>query len=248
MELWTYRDSSLRGLDLIGFDVEALDGILGTVERAASDAAGGYLVVDAGALAPRGGRVLLPAGVIDTVDLDSERIFVRLTRDKIRSGPEYDWQIPFGEREREQFAAYYGATRAAPTAGRPVSALRPMQAVAALRREPRLGFLSERTKQELYDEAKKLDIPGRSKMSKAELARALEKHGGARPADRSAAEAKPIDVQKFLEGVGYPTGRAELVREAKNQRATAEVRKTLERLPEKRFKTPTEVSEAIGEL
>jgi uncharacterized protein DUF2795 len=55
-------------------------------------------------------------------------------------------------------------------------------------------------------------------------------------------------VQKFLDGVRYPTRRGDLLREAKSSGASAEVRSTLERLPDKRYGAPTDVSEAIGEL
>ena len=246
MEVWTYRDSTVSGLDLTGFDVEALDGMLGRVERTASEATGGYLVVDAGSLAPLGGRVLIPAGVVDTVDVDSERVFVRLTREQIRSAPRYDWQAPLGQRERDEFGAYYAGTRAGTAVGQATRARPPEQASGDGRRERRAPSQTEKTKQQLYDEAKKLGLEGRSKMSKSELARALEQHRGR--ASGSSAKANPIEVQKFLEGVGYPTGKRELVAEAKDQGAGAEVRKTLERLPDKRFETPTDVSEAIGKL
>jgi hypothetical protein len=247
MEVWTYRDSTVRRLDLTGFEVEALDGMLGRVERTASEATGGYLVVDAGSLAPLGGRVLIPAGVIDTVDVDSERVFVRLSREQIRSAPAYDWQAPLGERERQEFGAYYGATRPGTALAEATRARPSRQTAGDGGRERRSASRDEKTKQQLYDEAKKLRIEGRSKMSKAELARAIERHDGA-SASRSSAKANPIEVQKFLEGVGYPTGKGDLVKEAKDQGASAEVRKTLERLPDKRFKTPTDVSEAIGKL
>ena len=245
MEIWAYRDASLRGLDLGGFEVEALDGVVGRVERAASDQTGSYLVVDVGSLAPLGARVLLPAGVVDTVDLDSERLFVRLTRDQIRRAPEYDWRVPLDPSRRERFAEYYG-TRPSPAAAPPEPAPRRLRAAP----EPSPPAKSdstagtERTKQELYDEAKRLGIEGRSKMSKAELARAIERHRGS----GSSAKANPVEVQKFLEGVGYPVGKRDLVREAKSQGASGEVRTTLERLPEKRFESPTEVSEEIGKL
>ena len=47
-------------------------------------------------------------------------------------------------------------------------------AAAARRRGGRPGrSLDDRSRQQLYDEAKKRDIPGRSRMGKAELIRAL---------------------------------------------------------------------------
>ena len=64
----------------------------------------------------------------------------------------------------------------------------------------------------------------------------------------SRARANPVDVQRFLDGVSYPTRKGDLVREAERSGARREVRSTLERLPEERFGSPTDVSEAIGKL
>ena len=58
-------------------------------------------------------------------------------------------------------------------------------------------------------------------------------------------EANPIEVQKFLEGVGYPKTRDQLVKEAERREANAKVLATLSQLPRKRYQTPTEVSEAL---
>lgn len=44
---------------------------------------------------------------------------------------------------------------------------------AAVARRKRTGGTSPKTRQELYDEAKRRNLPGRSKMGRAELARAL---------------------------------------------------------------------------
>ena len=44
---------------------------------------------------------------------------------------------------------------------------------AAVARRKRTGGTSPKTRQELYEEAKRKDLPGRSKMGRAELARAL---------------------------------------------------------------------------
>jgi hypothetical protein len=84
-------------------------------------------------------------------------------------------------------------------------------------------------------------------MNKAQLERAVSNQKG-RKTSGGKQKASPFEVQKFLEAVGYPAGKRELVREAKEQGADARVRSTLERLPDKEFGTPTEVSEAIGAL
>jgi hypothetical protein len=44
---------------------------------------------------------------------------------------------------------------------------------AAVAKRKRTGGSSPKTRQELYDEAKRKNLPGRSKMGRAELARAL---------------------------------------------------------------------------
>lgn len=44
---------------------------------------------------------------------------------------------------------------------------------AAVARRKRTGGSSPKTRAELYEEAKRRDLPGRSKMGRAELARAL---------------------------------------------------------------------------
>jgi hypothetical protein len=46
---------------------------------------------------------------------------------------------------------------------------------AAVAQRKRTGGSSPKTRQELYEEAKRRDIPGRSKMSRSELARALRR-------------------------------------------------------------------------
>jgi uncharacterized protein DUF2795 len=109
------------------------------------------------------------------------------------------------------------------------------------------------TRAKLYEQARKLGIEGRSKMDKAQLARAVgrrqqpssDRRSGER---RRQSPANPVEVQSFLEGVGYPTRKERLVEEARSRGASPDVRQTIERLPERQFASPTEVSEAIGSL
>ena len=85
-------------------------------------------------------------------------------------------------------------------------------------------------------------------MDKAQLARAVNRRRGRSTRGRSPAKANPVEVQAFLEGVGYPVGKRKLLRDAESQGASREVRATLRRLPERQFGSPTEVSRAIGRL
>jgi hypothetical protein len=104
------------------------------------------------------------------------------------------------------------------------------------------------TRDELYEEAKRLGIEGRSKMNKAQLERAVGKSRGRTPSKARAGNANPFEVQTFLEAVGYPASKRELVNEAKERGAHARVRSTLDRLPEEHFDSPAAVSKAIGRL
>jgi hypothetical protein len=56
----------------------------------------------------------------------------------------------------------------------------------------------------------------------------------------------PIELQKYLGGVDYPTDKQTLVKTAKDHGAGDDVVQTLENLPFDRFNSPNDVSEAFG--
>ena len=56
----------------------------------------------------------------------------------------------------------------------------------------------------------------------------------------------PIQLQKYLRGVDYPTDKQTLVKTAKDQGADDDVIQTLESLPFDRYNSPNDVSEAFG--
>ena len=95
MDPWTYGDidtigvDMTRGLDLTGFSVEATDGGIGKVDEATYETSSSYIVVDTGPWI-FGKKVLLPAGVVERVDLDTETVSVSLTKDQIKDSPEFD--------------------------------------------------------------------------------------------------------------------------------------------------------------
>jgi hypothetical protein len=114
-DLWTYRDESIGDIDLTGFEVEATDGGIGKVEEATYELNGSYLVVDTGPWI-FGKTVVIPAGIIDRIDVTNERVFVDLTKEQIKESPEYDAMTGFTDEHRTALGSYYGAT---PVAGRP---------------------------------------------------------------------------------------------------------------------------------
>lgn len=246
--IWAFA-GDVAERQLVGFEVRASDGTIGTVDAATYDVGASYIVVDTGPWI-FGKRVLLPAGLIHRVDRDAGIVHVGRSRDEIRSAPEFE-SDSVSAAYLEQLGRHYGGTapvaRAAPGAASTRRGEGPRRAEAR-RSTPRKGSSDQRTKDELYQEAKRLGIEGRSKMNKRELERAVERAESRTTARGSKARANPVEVQKFLDGVSYPARRGDLIREARSSGASADVRSTLERLPDKRFDAPTEVSEAIGEL
>ncbi|MGH3024667.1 MAG: PRC-barrel domain containing protein [Gaiellaceae bacterium] len=114
---WTYRDAETlgadlgRGMDLVGFSVEATDGGIGKIDEATYDASRSYVVVDTGPWI-FGKKVMLPAGVIQRVDLDDQSVFVERTKDEIKNAPEFDERRYTDEAYREELGGYYyGGTR-----------------------------------------------------------------------------------------------------------------------------------------
>ena len=104
--LWEYEVSVLRpDRDVVGYDVEASDGSIGKIDESSNDAASSYLVVDTGFWI-FGKKRLIPAGVIERVDDDARKVFVSMTKDQIKSAPDFD----AGDRDdRDRYETYYGS-------------------------------------------------------------------------------------------------------------------------------------------
>ena len=105
--IWSYREGNdwMRESDLVGFDVEATDGRIGTVDEASTEASGSWLVVDAGSWLT-GKRRLVPAGTISGVDLDGRLVMVNMTKEQIKAAPDYD-KDTWDDDTRVEHADYY---------------------------------------------------------------------------------------------------------------------------------------------
>src|SRR5687768_1944229 len=107
-EVWTYRPN-LRAdaRSWVGYDVEATDGDIGTIDAESTEAGRGNVVVDTGFWI-FGKKRLLPAASVTSVDHDARRVFVSLTKDQIKSAPDFDAM----QRDRadywDEHARYYG--------------------------------------------------------------------------------------------------------------------------------------------
>jgi hypothetical protein len=111
-QMWSYRDTSLTQRNLAGLSVEAVDGSIGKVDDATNDVGQSFIVVDTGPWI-FGKKVMLPAGVVSRVDLDTETVFVNRTKDQIKNAPEYDEEKhrsddTYRESYRNDLGSYYG--------------------------------------------------------------------------------------------------------------------------------------------
>jgi len=111
--VWTYREGLMEpGVaprSVIGYGVEAHDGSIGKVDDATYEVGSSYLVVDTGPWI-FGKKVMLPAGVIQSVDHENEKIFVERTKDEIKNAPEFEDPFVRDEEYRGKLGSYYGDT------------------------------------------------------------------------------------------------------------------------------------------
>ena len=116
MDPWTYGDASTigidvtQGIDLTGYSVESTDGGIGKVDECTYETSRSYLVVDTGPWI-FGKKVLLPAGVVQRIDMDSETVFVNLTKDEIKNAPEFDEDTYRDDEYRTRLGTYYSEIR-----------------------------------------------------------------------------------------------------------------------------------------
>ncbi len=105
--MWTYSIEQPDTMDVEGFKVEATDGDIGKVDEATYEVGSSFIVVDTGPWI-FGRKVVLPAAAIERIDLDNERIQVRLTKDQIKNSPELGVDDDYrSETYRERVGTYY---------------------------------------------------------------------------------------------------------------------------------------------
>jgi hypothetical protein len=108
--LWRYDDPTWAEIDLVGYAVEAVDGEIGRVDAASEQIGARYLVVDTGPWI-FGRQVMLPAGLVERVDVANERVHVRQTREHIKKAPHFNLARHHDPRYREALSVYYGPSR-----------------------------------------------------------------------------------------------------------------------------------------
>ena len=106
-DIWTFSEPSVDATSLIGYSVEATDGGIGKIDEATGETGRSHLIVDTGPWI-FGKKVLLPAGVVDRVDFDTETVFVSRTKDEIKNAPEFDSdELRDDEAYRGRVGSYY---------------------------------------------------------------------------------------------------------------------------------------------
>jgi hypothetical protein len=101
--------------DLPGYSVEARDGSIGKIDEATNETNRSCLVVDTGPWI-FGRKVMIPAGAIERIDREQNKVFVNLTKDQIKNSPEFDPSRMNDDEYRTRLGDYYtrsGWTRAA---------------------------------------------------------------------------------------------------------------------------------------
>ena len=96
------------GLKLAGFSIKARDGKIGQVADVITDLDARALVVDTRGGWPGGGKyVMLPAGVVDAIDIYDRKVHVGLTKDEVKNAPEFDLDRYRDSVWREKVGSYY---------------------------------------------------------------------------------------------------------------------------------------------
>jgi hypothetical protein len=102
--MWDYRtDLQSTARDLVGFDVEATDGRIGDIDEATNEAGSAYLVVDTGFWI-FGKKRMIPAGVVERIDDTERKVFVAMTKDEIKSAPDFE---DVHRTDRDLYDKYY---------------------------------------------------------------------------------------------------------------------------------------------
>jgi len=109
---WEYRADAgfVKGTDLTGYTVVAVDGDLGHVVEAEYDGPlPAHLYVDVGSWL-FGHHVMLPVGLVERIDATERKVYVDRTKDQIEHAPRPDQALTDHIDYYEDLASYYSGT------------------------------------------------------------------------------------------------------------------------------------------
>lgn len=109
VDVWTYRaEGWTDGSDVVGYDVEATDGGIGTIDESTTAAGRQHIVVDTGFWI-FGKKRLVPAGAITRVDHEDGRVYLSMTKEQIKDAPDFEETHGDGDDDHwRTYEQYYG--------------------------------------------------------------------------------------------------------------------------------------------
>ncbi|WP_157254416.1 PRC-barrel domain containing protein [Nonomuraea typhae] len=107
-DMWSYRPGVHDDdtLDIVGFDVEATDGSIGSVDEAQHETGSRCIVVDTGPWI-FGSKHVLPAGTVIRIDPQERKVYLARTKDEIKDAPKYDKDTYRDGPYRDALGDYY---------------------------------------------------------------------------------------------------------------------------------------------
>ncbi len=87
--IWNYREDLMHDREIVGFDVEAVDGHIGKIDAHSFEADDSHIVVDTGFWI-FDKRRLIPAGAVTGVDHENQKVMISLTKDQVKDAPDFD--------------------------------------------------------------------------------------------------------------------------------------------------------------
>jgi hypothetical protein len=104
--VWNYRDTTWSEGDVIGYEVHATDGSIGTVDEATGETDRAHIVVDTGPWI-FGRKRLLPAGTVHAIDHEARTVTLSLSKDQVKAGPDYDEGAELDDESRLRHGDHY---------------------------------------------------------------------------------------------------------------------------------------------
>jgi hypothetical protein len=104
-----YRHAQVGSMGVIGYNVEATDGRIGTIDEASAQFGVNCLVVDTDAWI-NGRKVLVPAGTVRKVDRTDRVVYLDRTKADVKDSPGYNPDTFTRPQYRDHVAYYFAGT------------------------------------------------------------------------------------------------------------------------------------------
>jgi hypothetical protein len=101
-----HRGPRVGSMSVIGYDVEATDGRIGTIHESSGRFGANCLVVDAGPWI-RGRMILVPAGTVHDIDRADRTVHIDRSKADVEGSPGYDPETFVRPQYRDRVAHYF---------------------------------------------------------------------------------------------------------------------------------------------